>query len=75
MDYAIYKEDLQYKNCPVYILNEQTNCYEMNGDNAIYFTRDDIEGQEEFLFFTTLPEAKRRIYECQPKIKVTYSKK
>lgn len=51
MRYAIYKEDLFYTNCPIYVLNDKTNCYEMNGEDSFYFQKEDVLGQKEFLLF------------------------
>lgn len=57
MLYAIYKEDLLYQNCPIYWLNNQTDCYDMNGQSDIYFKREEVEQEEFFLLFQTLEEA------------------
>lgn len=65
MNYAIYKEDLLYKNCPIYILNEKTQCYEMNGAEPFYFKQENVQGQNDFLLFDKLIIAKGAISLCQ----------
>lgn len=47
--YAIFKEDLAFRNCPVYELNTQTGRFEMKGDSEVSYNFLEVVHGEDFI--------------------------
>ena len=47
--YAIFKEDIPFKNFPLYRLNEKTGRFEMDKDPEIHFSFLEVVHGEDFI--------------------------
>lgn len=47
--YAIFKEDLVFRNCPIYELNTETGRFELPGDKEVSYNFLEVVHGEEFI--------------------------
>lgn len=48
---AIYIGDVRFEQCPVFELNEETNCFEMVVDKEFTYEKECVEEDSDFLIF------------------------
>lgn len=48
---AIYIGDVRFEQCPVFELNEETNCFEMVVDKEFRYEKECVEEDSDFLIF------------------------